>query len=89
LTPCHLGKRQAASPPRTPNRRDYLTLPSPVETLRADQPNQRDARGPIGQLRVKGGPPVTSQSRPFRAAPFTASSSRARTRPSPLVRLCF
>jgi hypothetical protein len=77
LTPCHLGKRQAASPPRTPNRRDYLTPPSAVETLRADQPNQRDARGPIGQLRVKGGPAVTRQSRPLRVAPFTASSSRA------------
>ena len=76
LTPCHLGKRQAASPPRTPNRRDYLTLPSAVETVRVDQPNQRDARGPIGQLRVKGGPAVTSQSRPLRVAPFTASSSR-------------
>jgi hypothetical protein len=70
LTPCHLGKRQAASPPRTPNRRDYLTLPSAVESLWADQPNQRDARGPIGQLRVKARPAVTSQSRPLRVAPF-------------------
>src|SRR5437667_12730755 len=33
LTPCHLGKRQAASRRGLPNRRGYLTMPSGVELL--------------------------------------------------------
>jgi hypothetical protein len=56
LTPCHLGKRQTASPPGLPNRRGYPTLPSAVEVLQADQPNQRITCGPTGQLRVKARP---------------------------------
>src|SRR5437764_12976614 len=41
LTPRHLGKRQAVSPERLPNRREYRTLPSAVEFLQVGQLNHR------------------------------------------------
>ena len=63
LTPCHLGKRQAASPRGLPNRRGYLTLPSGIEFLQADQLDQRIACGAIGQLSVEARPAITSESR--------------------------
>src|SRR5690242_5781362 len=65
LTPCHLGKRHAASPPRTPQ---PPRLPHPAVSRRIPpgrQPNYRGARSPIGQLRVRAAA-VASESRPFR-----------------------
>ena len=52
LTSCHLGKRHAASPPRTPQ---PPRLPHPAVSRRVPpgrQPNYRGARSPVGQLRV-------------------------------------
>src|SRR6266702_3355039 len=72
LTPCHLGKRQAASRRGLPNRRGYLTLPSGVELLQADQLDQRVARRSIGQLRVEARPAVTSESRSRSVVPLHA-----------------
>ena len=78
LTPCHLGKRQAASPEDSPMAEGTSPMSSGVEFLQADQLNQRIACGAIGQLRVEVRPAVTSESRLLRVVPFTASRSRAR-----------
>jgi hypothetical protein len=75
LTPCHLGKRQAASLPRTSQAQ---RLPHPAVSRRVPLGRPAEsagARGPISQLRVKARPAVTNQFRPLRVTPFTASNS--------------
>ena len=69
LTPCHLGKRQAASPPRTPQ---PPRLPHPAVSRRVPPGRQPNYRGARSQLASSESRPaaVTSESRPFACIPF-------------------
>jgi hypothetical protein len=65
LTPCHLGKRHAASPPRTPQ---PPRLPHPAVSRRVPPGRQPNHRGAAAQLASSESRPaaVTSESHPFR-----------------------
>jgi hypothetical protein len=76
LTPCHLGKRQAASPPRTPQ---PLRLPHPAVSRRVPPGRPAESAGhprPDRPAQSQSPSAVTNQFRPLRVTPLTASSSR-------------
>ena len=76
LMPCHLGKRHAASPPRTPQ---PTRLPHPAVSrgVPPGRPAELAGRPRPNQPAQSQGPPgVTSEYRPLRRLPLHGQSSR-------------